>query len=207
MNRGDVDSYLRDGCGRCDLYQTDACKVHRWSDALRALRAIVLECGLHEELKWGSPCYTLEGKNVLTLTALKERCALGFFKGAALQDPAGLLVAPGPNSRHMRQLVFLATADVDAHRDVIVAYVKQAIALERAGVRVDAPSGPEAMPDELAQRLHADPGLSEAFAALTPGRQRSHILHVLGAKQSGTRERRAEALVPLILAGRGFHER
>lgn len=207
INRGSVDSYLRDGCGRCDLYQTPACKVQRWPEVLRALRALVLECGLAEELKWGSPCYSLESGNVLMIGALNDECRLSFFKGAALRDEAGLLVPPGPHSRYARMLVFRSLDDVMGRRDVVRAYIQQAIELERAGVKVEVPSGPEALPDELAQRLNGDPALAEAFAALTPGRQRSHILHVLGAKQSATRERRADALVPLILAGRGFHER
>ncbi len=60
---------------------------------------------------------------------------------------------------------------------------------------------------ELAGRLATDARLRRAFEALTPGRRRSHILHIGGAKQSETRARRVEKCAPVILAGRGFNER
>ena len=56
-------------------------------------------------------------------------------------------------------------------------------------------------------RLNAAPELKAAFVALTPGRRKSYILHVSGAKQAKTRAARAEKCVPMILSGRGFNER
>ena len=118
MNRTSVDAYLRDGCGRCAHYRTPACKVRAWTPVLEALRAIAQASGLTETMKWGSPCYTLAGKNVLMAVAFKESCALQFFKGAALVDDAGLLESPGPNSRFGRFLRFLSVAEVKARRAV-----------------------------------------------------------------------------------------
>ncbi|NMO16779.1 hypothetical protein HPC49_09035 [Pyxidicoccus fallax] len=207
MNNTSVDSYLRDGCGRCEHYKTPACKVHRWTKALEALRELVLASGLVEEMKWGCPCYTLGGKNVVMVTAFKEYCALQFFKGAALVDDAGVLESPGPNSRFARFLKFQSVEDVIARRPVARRLVDQAIALERAGTKVAPKAAPEPVPVELERRLAADPALRRAFEALTPGRQRSHILHISGAKQSETRERRVDRCAPDILSGRGFNER
>ncbi len=207
MNTTSVDAYLRDGCGRFEKYQTPACKVHKWTKALVALRALVLECGLTEEMKWGSPTYTLDGKNVVMIASFVDRCVLQFFKGAALEDPDSVLESPGENSRFVRFLPFRTEAEVMARRAVARRLVEQAIALERAGVEVEPEGAPEPVPAELAERLAADPALARAFAALTPGRRRSHVLHVSGAKQSETRARRAERCAADILAGRGFHER
>lgn len=207
MNTTSVDSYLRDGCGRCGHYQTPQCKVLPWTKALEALRALVLASGLEEELKWGCPCYTLEGKNVVMVSAFKEFCALQFFKGAALADEEGLLVTPGPNSRFARYLKFTSLEQVESKRTLVKRFLEQAIALERAGTKVTPTRDREPVPKELARRLASDPALRKAFEALTPGRQRSHVLHVSGAKQGETRERRVDKCAKDILAGRGFNER
>lgn len=207
MDTTSVDAYLADGCGRCAHYQTPACKVHLWTDALVALRALLGETELVEEMKWGSPCYTLDGKNVVALWARAEHCALSFFKGAAMADDDGLLSSAGPNSRYVRLLLFRSLADVERLRPQTEALVRQAIDLQRAGVEVVVDDAPEPVPVELEERLEADPDLQLAFAALTPGRRRSHVLYVSGAKQSATRAARVERCAPKIMAGRGFNER
>ncbi len=206
MNTGTVDSYLQDGCGRCDHYQTPQCKVHLWTPGLVALREVALASGLVETMKWGSPCYTLDGKNVAMLLAFRESFGFSFFKGAAMSDPEGVLESAGPNSNHGRYLKFRAVDEVNARRAQAAAYLDQAIALERAGVKT-APAARPDVPAELEARLAADPALRAAYDALTPGRQRSHILHVSGAKATETRARRAEACAAIILAGKGFNER
>lgn len=207
MNTGSVESYLSDGCGRCDKYQTPACKVHLWAKPLVALRALLQKTELEEQLKWGSPTYSLAGKNVVMITSFKEFCALQFFKGALLEDPDGLLDSPGPNSRHTRTLRFRSMDEVKARTAPARRFIAQAIELEREGKQVAPRTSSEPMPEEFGQRLAANASLQRAFEALTPGRQRSHILHVSGAKRAETREGRVDACAKLILAGRGFNER
>jgi uncharacterized protein YdeI (YjbR/CyaY-like superfamily) len=202
-----VEAYFTEGCGRCPKFRTPACKVHRLPDVLAALRALLLEAGLTETMKWGSPCYTLDGRNVVMLVAQTDACALSFFEGAALVDADGLLESPGPNSRIGRLLRFRASDEFLVRRAATKRLVAQAIALARAGTRVTRNAEPESLPDELAAHLAGDAALARAFAALTPGRQRSHILHLRGAKQAETRVRRAAQCAPDILAGRGFRER
>lgn len=207
MNNTDADSWLADGCGRCDKYQTPACKVHRWPEVLVELRALARAAGLVEEMKWGNPCYTLDGKNVAMLGALTDAAALSFFKGTLLTDDQDLLHAPGPNSQAARQLKFTSLEQVHALRPVIQRMLDQAIALERAGARVEFARGPAAIPAELQALLDADPALQAAFAALTPGRQRSHALHVDGAKTPAARGARAGKCAEKIRAGKGFLDR
>lgn len=207
MNTGSVESYLRDGCGRCDKYQTPACKVHRWTDALVALRAILQASELEETMKWGSPTYTYGGKNVLQLVSRVDNCSLSFFKGALLADPNAELVAPGPNSQAVRLFPFESKESVLAKEASIARFLQAAITLEREGASVSFKRSPEPVPAELQALLDADASLAASFAGLTPGRQRSHILHVAGAKQSATRARRAEKCVEKIRAGRGFLDR
>jgi len=207
MNTTSVDAYLQDGCGRCDKYQTPQCKVHLWTDALVLLRGLVLGAGLDEAMKWGNPTYTLGGKNVVMLASLKECCAVAFFKGALLEDPDGALESPGPNSHHARQLRFCSAAEVKKAAPRLKRFLAQAIQMEKEGRKVERKAEDGPLPEELAQRLASDASLRRAFDALTPGRKRSHALHVSGAKQAETRVRRVETCVPDILAGRGFNER
>ncbi len=178
-----------------------------WGAELRALRAILLGSGLAEEWKWRSPCYTLDGANVALLWGFRNECRLGFFKGVLLKDPNGLLVAPGANSRSSRTLNFTGTAEIERLADVIRAYVREAIDLEKAGLRVDLPKDDLDPPAELATALDGDAALKAAFEALTPGRRRGWILHFSQPKQSATRTARIEKAAPRILAGKGMHDR
>lgn len=203
----DVDAYLAAGCGRCALFQTPQCKVHRWRAALDVLRAVLRQTSLHETVKWGQPCYVLDGRNVAMLAAFMDCCALSFFDGALLTDDAGLLERPGPNTQAARVLRFRSADEVRTKQDAVRAYVEEAVRRARAGERWTAPAAVEPMPAELAALLAARTDVDEAFQRLTPGRRRSFLLHVGGAKQSATRARRAEKCVDKILAGKGFHER
>lgn len=207
VNRTSVDSYLAEGCGRCDRFQTPDCKVHTWAAALVVLRDLLRATELTEEMKWGSPCYTLDGKNVVMLTAFNDSYALSFFKGILLTDPDGALEPPGPNSHAGRLLRFTSVDEVVSRRELAAQLVREAIELQRSGAEVPARERTEAMPDELQEVLDADPRTRAAFDALTPGRKRSYILHVSGAKQSTTRTARAERAIPKMLAGKGFNER
>lgn len=207
MRPADVDAYLRDGCGRCPKYRTPECKVHRFEDVLTGLREVALASGLREEIKWGCPTYTLDGKNVAMVAAFVDRAALQLFRGAELDDPAGVLEAPGPSSRFVRVLVVRSVVELRRARPIAARLLAQAIALEQGPTRAAPAPASEPVPPELERALAADPRLGRAWDTLTPGRRRSHVLHVAGAKQAATRERRVAACVAAILAGRGLHER
>lgn len=207
INNTTFESYVQDGCGRCEHYKTPACKVHRWTDVLHALRAVVRTTALVEEMKWGAPCYTVDGKNVVMVAALKEHCVLSFPQGAALVGDDGLLQRPGPNSRFARAAYFTEASQVVRHEATLRRLLQQTIDRARSGEKVDVAPAAEPMPAELQLLLDARPALRRAFDALTPGRRRSHILHVGGAKQPVTRSRRAERCAEDIVAGRGVNER
>ncbi len=177
-----------------------------WRNEIQKLRSILLECRLDEDLKWGKPCFSLQGNNVAIIQPFKTQCSLMFFRGALLEDPSGLLRRPGENSRAARRLEF--TSEAAIRKNVVKSYVKQAMAIERAGLRIDwkAQDQPEPSP-ELTHVLQQDRQLERAFRALTPGRQRGYLLHFAGAKQPQTRAARIRRCIPKILAGRGVNER
>ena len=206
MNNTHFQSFIDDGCGRCERFKTPECKVHAWREPLIALRSLLLATELKEEMKWGFPTYTLAGKNVAQLATLKSHCTLSFFKGAAMQDPEGKLHAPGPNSRYARYLKFQKLDQVEKQEASITSYIQEAIRLEREGIEVQVDASKLEIPSELQEQLDLSPELAQAFQALTPGRQRSHVIHIAGAQKASTRERRVEKCVPKILASKGFNE-
>ncbi len=202
-----VDLFLKDGCGRCSLHATPQCKVNPWRDELKLLRKLMLGCKLTEELKWGFPCYTIDGHNVVLLAAWKDNCSISFFKGALMKDPQQLLTKPGENTQAARLLRFQSADEIKKLTPVIKAYVQEAIELERSGAKVDLKAkGELELPEELEQKFAELPSLRAAFHALTPGRQRGYVLHFSGAKQSQTRTARIEKCMPMIFEGRGLHD-
>lgn len=203
----EVDTYLSDGCGRCSLYQTPQCKVHNWTEELKQLRRIVLECGLQEELKWSQPCYSFKNSNILIVTAFKEYAALAFFKGVLLKDFKGILVAPGESSQSSRQARFTNVKDIIEKETILKAYIFEAIEVEKAGLKVNFKKNPEPIPEEFQKKMDEIPAFKKAFEALTPGRQRGYILHFSQPKQSKTRASRVEKYMPKILNGKGINDR
>lgn len=202
-----VDAFLDSGCGRCERGGTPDCKVHQWPEVLRNLRAILLQTQLTESLKWGFPCYTWQEKNVLLLSAFNERCTISFLQGVLIQDRHQVLELPGENTQSARIIAFTNVAQIAPMEAIIREYVDQAIQLVEQDAKVTFKSRPEPRPETLVHCLEKDPELNTAFEALTPGRQRSYILHIGAAKQSSTQRSRIAKCRNKILAGKGFNER
>lgn len=180
-------------------------RASAWRGEIEKLRSILLECGLDEDLKWGKPCFSFEGSNVAIIQPFKAHCALMFFKGALLEDTHGLLRSQGENTQAAKRLEF--TSEAQIKKAVVKAYVKQAIAVEKAGLEVDFEAKDTLeLPAELTEILRKDRKLAKAFDALTPGRRRGYVLYFAGAKQSHTRTARIEKCIPKILAGKGMHD-
>ncbi len=208
MMTRDVETYFLDGCGRCKLGGTPECKVHTWADPLKVFREIVLDCGLMEECKWGMPCYTVNGKNVLLISAFKEYCSLNFFKGSLISDPFQLLSKAGENSEASRMLKTTSTVHILENIDAIKDIVFQAVEIEKAGLKtVVKPVDSYPVPEEFQAFLSTNDQLKLAFEALTPGRQKSYLMHFNSAKQTQTRINRIEKCIPTIFSGKGFNER
>lgn len=179
----------------------------KWKAEFTKLRAIILGCGLAEDLKWGQPCYSLDGKNVVLMHGFKEYCAVLFMKGALLKDPKGVLIQQTENVQAARQIRFTSVKDVLKLEKTLKAYVREAIEVERAGLKVKLKRTEDhVMPEELANRLENDGALREAFAALTPGRQRGYLYYISQAKLAKTREARVEKCIPRILEGMGMDD-
>lgn len=182
-------------------------KDTQWQDAYKQLRIIILDCELVEELKWGQPCYTHEGRNIVLMHGFNEYCALLFPKGVLMDDPKGILTQQTENVQSARQVRFTSLQDILNLESTLKSYIHNAIEVEKSGVKVEFKETKEFfMPEELKEKFDEMPELKQAFEALTPGRQRGYLLHFSAPKQSKTREARIEKCVPQILEGKGLND-
>ena len=188
-----VDEYLR--------------KAKKWQEEFKKLRMIVLDCGLTEELKWGHPCYTFQKSNIVLIHGFKEYCALLFFKGALLKDANGILIQQTENVQAARQIRFTNVQEIVRMETTLQAYIREAIEVEKAGLKVNFKKTSEfKIPEEFRNKLDETPALKPAFDALTPGRQRAYLFYFSQPKQSKTRESRVEKCMQQILNGKGLND-
>ncbi|MBP6624871.1 MAG: YdeI family protein [Chitinophagaceae bacterium] len=178
-----------------------------WQEEYKLLRTLVLSCDLNEELKWGCPCYTLQSNNIVLIHGFKNYCALLFMQGALIKDTKGILVQQTENVQAARQIRFTNVQEILKNKSTILNYLKQAIAIDKAGLKVELKKTTEFnMPAEFKQVLDEMPALQTAFKSLTPGRQRAYLLYFSSAKQAKTRESRIEKYIQQILDGKGLED-
>ncbi|MFN8439997.1 MAG: DUF1801 domain-containing protein [Caldilineaceae bacterium] len=182
-------------------------KAEKWQAEYEKLREIVLDCGLTEELKWGVPCYTTQGNNVVLMHGFKEYCALLFVKGALLKDPNEILIQQTENVQSARQARFTNLQQIVDLEPVLKAYIAEAVEVEKSGLKIEFKKTTEfPMPEEFINKLEEVSGLQDAFEALTPGRQRGYLLYFSQPKQAKTRESRIEKYTQKILEGKGLDD-
>ena len=179
-----------------------------WREELKRMRAILLDSELTEDFKWSQPCYTFQGRNVIVLGPMKDSCAFAFFKGALIKDVHGVLTRPGQHSQSTRWFKFTSVREIAEMRSVLKAYIREAIQIEKAGLKVKLRKTSDLkFPEEFQLMLDECPELKRAFDALTPGRQRGYIYHFSAPKQSRTRAERVRKLMPHILKGKGLMDK
>lgn len=189
---------------KVDFYFDEA---KNWQKEQEELRQIVLDCQLTEELKWGCPCYTFQGDNIVLIHAFKEYCALLFFKGALLSDTDGILIQQSKNVQAARQIRFTNLTEIVDLKTILKTYIYQAVEIEKAGLKVILKKTTEfVMAEEFQKKLNENQALYTAFNALTPGRQRAYLLYFSSPKQSKTREARVEKAIDQILEGKGLND-
>ena len=201
------EDYFAQGCGRCSRFATPDCSSRTWAAGLQALRQLCLAVGLVETAKWGHPCYTHQGRNIVILGALRSDFRLTFFNASLLQDPQQLLQQKGAKGAHPDTLSFTDASQVKAVATSLRTYLKEAMTLAEMGIKPVKVERDLQLPDELLQALAEDAELSTAFFRLTPGRQRSYVIYLNAAKKTETRVARILACRARILAGKGALER
>lgn len=182
-------------------------KPTKWQEAYQELRNLVLSFDFTEELKWGCPCYTHNKTNAVLIHGFKDYCALLFTKGAVMNDPKNILVQQTENVQSARQIRFTSLDEIIKQKTVIKSYLKNAIEVEKSGVKIGMKKPIEyKMTEEFQSALNEMSDLKIAFDKLTPGRQKGYLLYFSSAKQSKTRQGRIEKLIPKILDGKGLDD-
>lgn len=203
----DIEDFFSKGCGRCKRFDTPDCSAKAWARGLAELRRICLSAGLAETIKWAHPCYMHAGRNIVIIGAFRGHFQLGFFNPALMRDPEGVMEKQGPNTASPNAIRFTDNARVAAMEPVIAAYLAEAMAYAKAGILPAKEPGGIELPNELVDALDADPELAEAFRTMTPGRQKSYVFILNGAKAPATRVARIAKYRDHILAGKGATER
>ena len=202
----DIEDFFTKGCGRCARFATPDCSTRRWTQGLNDLRQICLDAGLTETVKWAHPCYMHAGRNIAIIGAFRDNFRLTFFNAALMKDPHRVLEKQGQNTAHADMIRFTGNGQPGAMAPVILSCLKEAMAYAAQGIKPQKAPGEIDLPDELIDALDADAELAEAFRALTPGRQKSYILNLIGAKASATRMSRISKFRDRIIAGKGANE-
>ena len=135
----------------------------QWGAELKRLRAVLKETRLTEEVKWGGPCYTYKGKNVVGIGAFKSYFSLWFHQGALLKDGASVLInAQERKTKALRQWRMSSAEDI--RPAVITRYVVEAISLVEAGREIKADRNKAIdVPIELQKALRRHKGASTRF--------------------------------------------
>lgn len=178
----------------------------QWEPELRRLRETLLSTGLQETLKWGGPCYTYKGKNVVGVGGFKSYFGLWFHQGALLRDDAGVLInAQEGKTKALRQWRMQSGRDIKPA--IIRRYIKEAIDLIESGKEIKADrSKPVDVPEQLQKAMRRHKGATAAFRKLRLGQQREYADFVSAAKREDTKERRIEKILPMISAGIGLND-
>ncbi len=203
----DIEDFFTKGCDRCARFDTPDCSVMMWQAGLLALRDILNATDCTETVKWGHPCYGHAGRNIAIIGAFRDDFRLTFFNAGLMTDPDGVLEKQGPNTATAGMIRFTSHVQVAEQSTIIKTYLTEAMSYAERGIKAPAPTNQPDMPDELSEALDSDPELAEAFHALTPGRQKSYLLNLNGAKQSATRINRIAKFRDKIIAGKGALDR
>lgn len=184
----------------------DYLQSSKWKDLLTPIRNHLLETALKEEVKWGTPHYTLDKKIVIGLAGFNNHCAIWFHQGVFLKDPKNVLInAQKGKTKGLRQWRFTNEKDLDL--PAIQEYIDEAIENQRKGLVVKPEKKKVSLPQELKQAFETDVALKKAFETLSPSKQKEYKEHIASAKQAKTRINRLLKAIPLIEKGKGLNDK
>lgn len=179
-----------------------------WKLGIRRLRQLVIATELTEDWKWNFPTYTLNKKNVVGIACHKTHFGIWFFQGVFLTDKHKLLRnAQEGKTKAMRSFYFTSLDDLNDK--IILQYVLEAIQNCKEGkqVKVARKKIEVVIPEILASALLESSELKYSFNRLSPSKQRDYADHLGSAKQEATQLRRLDKCIPIILAGKGLHDK
>ena len=160
---------------------------------------------VEEVIKWGIPHFDYKGDMMCILAAYKKHCSFSLFKAELMKDPKLIeSVKAGQKMGYMDKLT--ALSDLPA-TEVLVAYIKEAMALNENGVKKvrpksDTPKEVE-MPVEFSEQLALNPKAKEIFESKSPSFRKNYLIWITDAKTDATRQKRIEQSLEWIAEGKG----
>lgn len=181
-------------------------KINHWEKELELLEEILNKTELTKTIKWGTPVYTYNGKNIVGFVGFKNHFTLWFYNGVFLSDPYKILVSAQEKTKALRQWKFNSIDEIDEKR--ILEYVNESIKNLEDGKELK----PEkfqsvSIPELLKNEFNQDKNLKSAFEQLTPGKQKEYSIFIDEAKQEKTKMSRIEKIKPMILNGIGLNDK
>ena len=178
-----------------------------WQAEILSLREIFLSTDLTEEIKWGAPCYTFAGKNVAGLATFKNYFGIWFHQGVFLADKREVLInAQEGKTRALRQWRMTSMNQIDAK--LIKAYLEEAVDLVKVGKSITPNrKKPLKIPPELSEGLAGNKDAHAGFDKLKPSLKREYADYIFEAKQTKTKHRRLDKILPMIMRGEGLNDK
>lgn len=182
-------------------------EVDKWTNELDLLFSILRSTELKEETKWGAPCFTIDGKNVIGVGGFKAYVGLWFHQGVFLKDSKKLLVnASEGKTKSLRQMRFNSINEID--EKIVRSYVNEAIENAKQGKEIKPEKkGELEIPTFVKAAFKKDKLLNQSFKKLTPFIQREYIEYISSAKQDKTQLARLDKIIPLVKEGKGLNDK
>lgn len=179
----------------------------KWEEQIKVLRNLLTSFPFTENIKWGTPVYTLEDKNLIGIAAFKNHISLWFYQGALLKENTALLQdARDGQTQALRQIKFEEGSALDT--EVLRKYIEETIKNKRDGKTVVFKKPKEVtLPKEFNIEFEKDKDLRTYFQNLSPGKQREYAAYISEAKREETKQKRIKKIIPLIKSGKGLNDK
>jgi len=178
-----------------------------WQEEIELLKSIVEKTELQHAIKWGIDVYTFNGQNIIGIAPFKSYIGIWFYNGVFMSDPLNSFVnAQEGKTKALRQWRFFSKEDIVP--DQVLAYIKEAIANEKAGKKLVPERNMKfEIPEVLTKSLENDSELNKSFEQLSPGKQKEYAFHIQEPKREETKISRLEKIIPMVKAGMGLNDK
>jgi uncharacterized protein YdeI (YjbR/CyaY-like superfamily) len=178
-----------------------------WQEEIELFKSIVEKTELQHAIKWGIDVYTFNGQNIIGIAPFKSYIGIWFYNGVFMSDPLNVFVnAQEGKTKALRQWRFFSKEDIVS--DQVLAYIKEAIANEKAGKKLVPERNMKfEIPEVLAKALENDSELNKSFEQLSPGKQKEYAFHIQEPKREETKISRLEKIIPMVKAGMGLNDK
>jgi uncharacterized protein YdeI (YjbR/CyaY-like superfamily) len=157
---------------------------------------------IEETMKWSFPHFEFRGV-VGSMAAFKKHAVFGFWKASLMSDPHGLLHTDGTSAMCRSSFADVSELPPDA---VLLAYIREAVALNEQGVKVDKPKKekkPEVeVPNYFLAALRKNKQALATWEGFSPSHRREYVEWIVDAKQEATRQKRLVQAVEWIAEGK-----